>query len=56
MVFIENVAVPHSLHHHTENLPPLVEDLDSRIQYVWDTATPYRDGDLESGIVIHEYR
>ncbi|ORY21288.1 extracellular elastinolytic metallo proteinase precursor [Naematelia encephala] len=23
--------------------------------YVWDTATPYRDGDLEAGIVIHEY-
>ncbi|OCF58674.1 extracellular elastinolytic metalloproteinase [Kwoniella mangroviensis CBS 10435] len=23
--------------------------------YVWDTATPYRDGDLESAIVIHEY-
>ena len=22
--------------------------------YVWDTATPYRDGDLEAGIVIHE--
>lgn len=24
--------------------------------YIWDTATPYRDGDLEAGIVIHEYR
>jgi extracellular elastinolytic metalloproteinase len=24
--------------------------------YVWDTATPYRDGDDEAGIVIHEYR
>ena len=23
--------------------------------YVWDTATPYRDGDLEAGIVVHEY-
>ncbi|WWC86773.1 uncharacterized protein L201_001652 [Kwoniella dendrophila CBS 6074] len=23
--------------------------------YVWDTATPYRDGDLEQGIVVHEY-
>ncbi|KAL7422859.1 hypothetical protein Q5752_002156 [Cryptotrichosporon argae] len=23
--------------------------------YVWDTATPWRDGDLEAGIVIHEY-
>ncbi|WWD21598.1 hypothetical protein CI109_106084 [Kwoniella shandongensis] len=23
--------------------------------YVWDTATPYRDGDNEAGIVIHEY-
>lgn len=23
--------------------------------YIWDTATPYRDGDLEAGIVIHEY-
>ena len=23
--------------------------------YVWDTATPYRDGDVEAGIVIHEY-
>ncbi|KAK8847507.1 hypothetical protein IAR55_005365 [Kwoniella newhampshirensis] len=23
--------------------------------YVWDTATPYRDGDDEAGIVIHEY-
>jgi len=23
--------------------------------YVWNTATPYRDGDLEAGIVIHEY-
>jgi extracellular elastinolytic metalloproteinase len=23
--------------------------------YVWDTASPYRDGDLEAGIVIHEY-
>ncbi len=23
--------------------------------YVWDTATPFRDGDLEAGIVIHEY-
>lgn len=22
--------------------------------YVWDTATPFRDGDLEAGIVIHE--
>lgn len=22
--------------------------------YVWDTATPYRDGDIEAGIVIHE--
>jgi extracellular elastinolytic metalloproteinase len=22
--------------------------------YVWNTATPYRDGDLEAGIVIHE--
>ncbi|KAG8844046.1 Fungalysin/Thermolysin Extracellular metalloproteinase 5 [Tulasnella sp. 330] len=22
--------------------------------YVWDTASPYRDGDLEAGIVIHE--
>jgi extracellular elastinolytic metalloproteinase len=24
--------------------------------YVWDVATPWRDGDLEAGIVIHEYR
>jgi extracellular elastinolytic metalloproteinase len=23
--------------------------------YVWNTAEPYRDGDLEAGIVIHEY-
>jgi extracellular elastinolytic metalloproteinase len=23
--------------------------------YLWSTATPYRDGDLEAGIVIHEY-
>lgn len=23
--------------------------------YIWDTASPYRDGDLEAGIVIHEY-
>lgn len=23
--------------------------------YVWNTATPYRDGDIEAGIVIHEY-
>jgi len=23
--------------------------------YVWDVATPWRDGDLEAGIVIHEY-
>ena len=23
--------------------------------YVWNTATPERDGDLEAGIVIHEY-
>ncbi|KZV98936.1 hypothetical protein EXIGLDRAFT_739121 [Exidia glandulosa HHB12029] len=23
--------------------------------YLWNTATPYRDGDLEAGIVIHEY-
>lgn len=23
--------------------------------YIWDTATPYRDGDLDAGIVIHEY-
>ena len=22
--------------------------------YLWNTATPYRDGDLEAGIVIHE--
>ncbi|ORX33984.1 putative extracellular elastinolytic metallo proteinase precursor [Kockovaella imperatae] len=22
--------------------------------YVWDTATPYRDGDIEAGIIIHE--
>lgn len=22
--------------------------------YLWDTATPYRDGDFEAGIVIHE--
>jgi extracellular elastinolytic metalloproteinase len=22
--------------------------------YVWDTATPFRDGDVEAGIVIHE--
>lgn len=22
--------------------------------YIWNTATPYRDGDLEAGIVIHE--
>jgi hypothetical protein len=51
------VALPHS--HHIilpENLLPLAEDLYLYIQYVWDTATPYRDGDLESGIVIHEYR
>jgi extracellular elastinolytic metalloproteinase len=25
-------------------------------RYVWDVATPWRDGDLEAGIVIHEYR
>ncbi|WVF69654.1 hypothetical protein IAT40_004433 [Kwoniella sp. CBS 6097] len=23
--------------------------------YIWDTATPFRDGDVEAGIVIHEY-
>lgn len=23
--------------------------------YIWKTATPYRDGDLEAGIVIHEF-
>ena len=23
--------------------------------YVWDQSTPMRDGDLEAGIVIHEY-
>ncbi|KAJ3570745.1 hypothetical protein NP233_g4203 [Leucocoprinus birnbaumii] len=23
--------------------------------YLWNTALPYRDGDLEAGIVIHEY-
>ena len=23
--------------------------------YVWNTAEPFRDGDLESGIVVHEY-
>jgi extracellular elastinolytic metalloproteinase len=23
--------------------------------YVWNTATPFRDGDLEAGIVIHEF-
>jgi extracellular elastinolytic metalloproteinase len=23
--------------------------------YVWNTANPYRDGDFESGIIIHEY-
>ena len=23
--------------------------------YLWNTANPYRDGDLEAGIVIHEY-
>lgn len=23
--------------------------------YVWNVVTPYRDGDLESGIIIHEY-
>ncbi|EPQ30591.1 uncharacterized protein PFL1_02115 [Pseudozyma flocculosa PF-1] len=23
--------------------------------YVWDQSTPYRDGDFEAGIVIHEY-
>lgn len=23
--------------------------------YVWDVASPWRDGDLEAGIVIHEY-
>lgn len=22
--------------------------------YLWNTASPYRDGDLEAGIVIHE--
>ena len=22
--------------------------------YIWNTASPYRDGDLEAGIVIHE--
>jgi extracellular elastinolytic metalloproteinase len=22
--------------------------------YLWNTASPYRDGDLEEGIVIHE--
>jgi len=22
--------------------------------YLWDTANPYRDGDMEAGIVIHE--
>ena len=22
--------------------------------YLWNTATPFRDGDLEAGIVIHE--
>ena len=22
--------------------------------YLWDTATPFRDGDLEAGIIIHE--
>jgi extracellular elastinolytic metalloproteinase len=22
--------------------------------YLWNTANPYRDGDLEAGIVIHE--
>ncbi|ORZ32151.1 Fungalysin metallopeptidase-domain-containing protein [Catenaria anguillulae PL171] len=23
--------------------------------YVWNTVTPYRDGDLENGIIIHEF-
>lgn len=23
--------------------------------YLWNTASPYRDGDFEAGIVIHEY-
>lgn len=23
--------------------------------YLWNTANPYRDGDFEAGIVIHEY-
>ena len=23
--------------------------------YLWDQKTPWRDGDLESGIIIHEY-
>lgn len=23
--------------------------------YLWNTALPYRDGDMEAGIVIHEY-
>ena len=23
--------------------------------YVWNTASPYRDGDMEPGIIIHEY-
>ncbi|KAG5463078.1 MAG: peptidase M36 [Olpidium bornovanus] len=23
--------------------------------YVWNVVNPYRDGDLESGIIIHEY-
>lgn len=23
--------------------------------YVWDITTPKRDGDLEAGIIIHEY-
>jgi len=23
--------------------------------YVWDVAEPNRDGDFESGIIIHEY-
>jgi extracellular elastinolytic metalloproteinase len=23
--------------------------------YVWNVVTPYRDGDLESGIIVHEY-
>src|SRR5882762_6258650 len=32
----------------------LIEILGRMRMYLWDAASPYRDGELEAGIVIHE--